>query len=623
MVVPGRVNLTIGVREYLRSLVHASVRQDPLLAAGHGAFITPRILGGLTALAVLPLYLAVRGVPGPLEAIAFAWLIAPIGAALVLARTGSEEAAYMLSAVALAGLAVAIAAMSGGAASPVAIWLVVVPLEAALCASRRVVVAAATIALVGYAALLCLGPDMLGVIAPSQGVTPLFHAVSAASAIAYATVLALGAGGMARAGNDLLASEEDRYSLLAANMTDVISRHRRNGAVTFISPAAGRIFGLDAHDLMGHGLFDRVHVADRPAFLATIADTANDGGERAVEFRARREVADRRPGEQSFLWVEMRCRAFDGAARAARNGERDVVAVMRDITERKAQEQAIEEARAEAEEANAAKSRFLATMSHELRTPLNAVIGFSEMLLREEEMRLDAARRLDYARLIHDSGNHLLSVVNLVLDMSKIESGNFVITPEPCSLTSVVRNCCELLTLRANEAGLDMVMRLPKDIPEIVADKRALKQVLLNLISNAIKFTDRGGRVTVSAKAEGAHVCVSVQDTGIGIATDDLARLGDPFFQARAAYNRPYDGTGLGLSIVKGLVHLHGGSVSVDSTVGVGTTVSVRIPLDCEQRRLPETRDAAAIPLVPRTPAVVALPVSDMGEMQGKKRAYS
>ncbi len=619
------MNLSVSVRDYLQSLVHASARHDPLLAARHSAFITPRILGGLTALAALPLYLGVRGVPGPLEIIAFAWLIAPIGAALVLSRTGREEPAYMLSSMALAGLAVAIAAMSGGAWSPVAIWLVVVPLEAALCASRRVVAAAATVALIGYAMLLCLGPDVLGLIPPPQSTSPLFSAVCAGSAIAYATMLALGAGNMARTGNDLLVSEEDRYRLLAAHMTDVITRHGRNGAVTFISPAAERVFGLDLRDLMGHGLFDRVHVADRPAFLSTIADTANDGQERAVEFRARRHVKGLfRGAEQHFLWVEMRCRALDNAARSASaGGGLEVVAVMRDITERKAQEQEVEAARAEAEQANAAKSRFLATMSHELRTPLNAVIGFSEMLLHEETMRLDEAKRRDYARLIHESGNHLLSVVNLVLDMSKIESGNFVIMPEPFALGGVVRDCCDLLTLKANDVGLDLVLRLPPDLPEIVADKRALKQVLLNLLSNAIKFTDRGGRVTVSAKSDATYVTVTVQDTGIGIAANDLSRLGDPFFQARDAYNRPYDGTGLGLSIVKGLVNLHGGTLSIESEVGVGTAVTIKLPIDCERGALLPPAESAAIPLIPRLPAASLLPVSGASENQGKKRAYS
>src|SRR5205823_8162904 len=141
-----------------------------------------------------------------------------------------------------------------------------------------------------------------------------------------------------------------------------------------------------------------------------------------------------------------------------------------------------------AERANAAKSRFLATMSHELRTPLNAVIGFSEMLCKESALMIDAARRHEYAELINESGRHLLSVVNGILDMSKIETGNFAITPEPFTPAPVIGTCCDLMALRAREAGIDLVCRLPDDLPDIVADKRSVKQILINLLSNSIKF---------------------------------------------------------------------------------------------------------------------------------------
>ncbi len=142
-------------------------------------------------------------------------------------------------------------------------------------------------------------------------------------------------------------------------------------------------------------------------------------------------------------------------------------------------------------------------MSHELRTPLNAIIGFSEMLTNETQMRLDVDRRREYAQLINESGHHLLSVVNGILDMSKLDTGDFEIRPEPFRLAGVIGGCCDLLALKAREAGLDLVVDVPPDLPEIVADKRALKQILINLLSNAIKFTDRGGHVKMSAALEG------------------------------------------------------------------------------------------------------------------------
>jgi cell cycle sensor histidine kinase DivJ len=298
----------------------------------------------------------------------------------------------------------------------------------------------------------------------------------------------------------------------------------------------------------------------------------------------------------------MRCRPLEGSgADAVADEDREVVAVLRDVSRRKAQEQALEAARAEAERVNAAKSRFLATMSHELRTPLNVIIGFSEMLVNEDQLMLDAKRRRDYAHLINESGTHLLSVVNGILDMSKIEADNFEITPEPFAPAKVVAQCCELLGLKAREAGIQIEMRIAADLPEITADKRALNQIFLNLLSNAIKFTDRGGKIVVSARREGSMLAFAVEDNGVGIDEEDLARVGDPFFQARASYDRRHDGTGLGLSIVKGLVKLHGGDFQVRSRVGEGTRVTVRLPIDCESLRKPEpaARPARVTPIEP------------------------
>ena len=174
-------------------------------------------------------------------------------------------------------------------------------------------------------------------------------------------------------------------------------------------------------------------------------------------------------------------------------------------------------------------------MSHELRTPLNAIIGFSEMLTNEE-LAAHRCRRgaSEYAQLINESGHHLLAVVNGILDMSKIETGNFEITPEPFAPAPVIANCCDLLALKAREAGIELARALPADLPEIVADKRALNQILINLLSNAIKFTDRGGKVDGRApRSTGARSCITVEDTGVGIGAEDLPRVGDPFFQAR------------------------------------------------------------------------------------------
>jgi cell cycle sensor histidine kinase DivJ len=470
-----------------------------------------------------------------------------------------------------------IALPTGGIESFASVWLVAVPIEASLSASRRVVAFAAGLALSCAVALIVMGA--LDVLPPllAGSARGVFTAFGIMSATVYAAALAFGAESLSRTGVALLNSEEDRYRLLARNMSDVISRHRHNGAVQFISPAAEDLLGTPVSRLLGHGLFDRVHVADRPAYLTALSDAARGGEARSVEFRLRRDTPRAR-GAADFIWIEMRCRPL-GQAATTTASDCEVVAVMRDVTDRKIQEQALDLARTAAEQADASKSRFLATMSHELRTPLNAIIGFSEMIAQEDVLMIDAARRKEYAQLINDSGQHLLSVVNGILDMSKMESGNFEISPEPFAPRTALLNCCNLLALKARENGIDLVTRASEDLPVITGDPRAFKQILLNLVSNAIKFTERGGTVTVSAGVEGPRLVVRVADNGVGISAEDLKRVGDPFFQAGKTYQRRHEGTGLGLSIVKSLVALHGGEMTVQSRIDEGTTVAVALPL--------------------------------------------
>ncbi|WP_201160027.1 sensor histidine kinase [Rhodoplanes elegans] len=581
----GDVSVIGSLGHYVDALVHPSVQADPLARARHRAFIAPRLIGSLTALVAFPAWLAWRGAPSALEVLVFCWLAAPILVSYYLSRTGRYENAHLLSALALTGVVTVVAAKTGGIGSFAAIWLVVVPLEAALSASRRVVALASTMAL-GAAGLL-VGLTASGHLPAQIGFghdAGALAALGIVSASLYATGLALGAESLARKSFWLLYAEEDRYRLLARNMTDVITRHGHNGAVLFVSPAAEPLFGARAAELRGHGLFDRVHIADRPAYLNALADAAAHGLSGSVEFRVRRDP-DVVGEPVRFIWIEMRCRPLDRAVAGPDGAAREVVAVMRDVTGRKEQERAVEESRAEAERANSAKSRFLATMSHELRTPLNAVIGFSDMLINEKSLKITPERRAEYARLINESGSHLLSVVNDILDMSKLETGEFEIRAEPFALAPVVRSCCDLLELKAREQDIRLETAVDPTLPELVADKRAIKQILINLLSNAVKFTDRGGCVTVAARREGARLAITVEDNGIGIREADLVRCGDPFFQSRDSYDRPHHGTGLGLSIVKGLVGLHGGEIGMTSRLGAGTCVTVRIPLDCDPAR--------------------------------------
>ncbi len=300
------------IRNYIETLVHPSAQQDALTAARHRAFIAPRLLGSIVALASFPVYLLIRGAPSAIELLIFAWLVAPILIAYFLSRTGRYESAHVLSSLALTGLVTAVAASTGGIASFAAIWLVVVPLEAALSASRRVVATASTFALCAAGLLVLLGTqDLLP--PPTPTAPAALAALGIVSAGLYATGLALGAEALARTSFWLLYAEEDRYRLLARNITDVITRHGRDGAVLFVSPAAESLFGARIAELHGHGLFDRVHVADRPAYLTALGDAAALG-----EAELGRIPRPARPAPMptaarrlEFVWIEMRCRPFE------------------------------------------------------------------------------------------------------------------------------------------------------------------------------------------------------------------------------------------------------------------------------------------------------------------------
>jgi two-component system cell cycle sensor histidine kinase PleC len=235
-----------------------------------------------------------------------------------------------------------------------------------------------------------------------------------------------------------------------------------------------------------------------------------------------------------------------------------------------------------AEGANKAKSEFLANMSHELRTPLNAINGFSEIMQGEMFGPLGDKRYKEYAHDILSSGQHLLALINDILDMSKIEAGKMNLRFEPLALEEVIEDAVRLVRNRAESSGLTINIDLPP-LPEIEADYRALKQVALNLLSNALKFTPHGGQVTVSAEMRGPgagdRVRISVRDTGIGISAEDLKRLAQPFEQIESQHSKTQQGTGLGLALTKSLVEMHEGVLEMESRPGEGTTVSFTLPL--------------------------------------------
>ncbi|MDE2184167.1 MAG: PAS domain S-box protein [Alphaproteobacteria bacterium] len=511
-------------------------------------------------------FVGIVGRPDVAEAIAIAGLVAP---ALLAALAFTSIRLALLEQAALASLAVLIgylAALTGGVLSPLVVWFALVPAEAALAGDRPAVMraaAAASLALFAVAAV-----EWAGALPASRLPMPAWqlYAVSIFIAIVQAALVAAAAQDRQRAADQAAAEGAAMYRFLADNAMDLITRHSSDGRIRFASPASRILLGKEPEDLLGIAPSALVHADDLKAMQAALMDASYFGRPAAAEVRLKR-------ADGSHVWAEIRCRPVPRAGETS-----DIVAVTRDISERKAHERELIEARDLAEQANRAKSRFLANMSHELRTPLNAIIGFSEVMAHEMFGPLGGPRYTEYSRLIHESGNHLLELINGVLDMSKIEAGKFELSEEVFDLLPVAEAAVRFVKLPAERAGVALKTQIATNVQKIFADKRAVKQILVNLLSNGVKFTPRGGEVCIRAGLDERGVEVAVLDSGVGISKKDLDRLGKPFEQVEGEHVRSKEGTGLGLALVKSLAAMHGGEAVLESTLGEGTAVRVLLP---------------------------------------------
>jgi len=377
-----------------------------------------------------------------------------------------------------------------------------------------------------------------------------------------------------------LRRQEEKYRLLAENVTDVVTHLDPVTRLRYVSPSVRSLLGYDPEELTGQRALDLVHPEDRADCVRAVQAALEQGRRPRTEFR----VQTKRDG---YLWVESVGKSVPRAS-----GRTDLIITTRDISTRKAREADLmqardaaeiarkeaERARQDAEKANRLKSAFLANMSHEIRTPLTSVIGFSEVLEEELEEELEE-NHLRFARLIRQSSTRLKEVLDSVLRLSKLEVGVVEFDPEEVDLAAEVEQTIDLLQPQADEKDLALQVDVPDTLP-IYLDPGATGRILDNLVSNAIKYTPDGGTVEVRLEADDDRVKLQVDDTGEGIDPDLLPDLFEPFVQAAEDEGRS-DGSGLGLAITKRLVEGMDGEIEVDSEPGGGTCFTVHLTRDC------------------------------------------
>jgi len=488
------------------------------------------------------------------------WPDARPGLALIVAATPSIAAILTLRpnrpnlglTLVWAIASVLAASLAGGASGPLAIWCVT-PLAASLVLEVRRIALGAALSLAALAATALIQaaglaePPLQGALAISMALVAL-----ATTTIGLAAAVALGQGERATTPAQ---TQADRLAALLAAQPHMIVVLNDEGA---IERSGGGMDGELQQRLNRRGLFGAAEPAARAAIEHALAQARRDG---------RGSVVFPLAGPEA-IWLGLDLAWMD---------DRRLVGAIRVATTDHDREAGLEAARIDAEALNVGKSRFLANMSHELRTPLNAIMGFADMM-RQRIFGPLPGKYVEYADLIHDAGAHLLDLINDVLDMSKIEASKYELALEEFDAREPVAAALRLLRVQADESGVQLRGLLPAEALEVNADRRAVKQIVINLVSNALKFTPRGGLVTVSLAAVGQAVELSVADTGIGIAEDDLARLGRPYEQAGDASHQA-QGTGLGLSLVRAFAELHGGEMAIESRLGEGTAVTVRLPV--------------------------------------------
>lgn len=360
---------------------------------------------------------------------------------------------------------------------------------------------------------------------------------------------------------------EDRFQVIFNAVDDGIFVSDAMGRIIDVNMPGCRMLGYSKDELIGLDI-GALSSGVYPYTLEVAIERSRDvmqGKSQTFEWQNKAKNGD-------LFWTEI------SVASTKIDGKSANIAIVRNITERKQLDEKLKIALQNASAANDAKSTFLATMSHELRTPLNAIIGFSDVMLSEIYGSVENAHYQEYVGNIHHSGLQLLSLIDDLLDLSRIDAGKAILSDDKVRMGVVIADARRLVELQAKQAGVKIEVTIPPDLPDLRGDERRIKQIVWNLLSNAIKFTQDGGTVTISCEQSPDGLLLKISDNGIGIAEKDLPKVLERFGQVDSKLARKYTGTGLGLPLVKELVELHGGSLAIASVLGVGTTVRIKFP---------------------------------------------
>lgn len=600
-------------RQVVSTWVHRDIR-DEAERTQHSALMIH--LMAIAALAVLILPLSLLFHLSPQQLIPSVLIVSAVALFLVgfLAQTGRWLQTALLS---LFGAAAGIAGMivlTGGMASPFLVWGLILPIEAAYLGRTRRALLLGVSALATCFCFVAVGQAIWPQPGAAMGGSQIYDSlVSVAGLMCYGAIMARGFLNPQRVFSHPERADESGVSSMLNRLPGLVTFHDNKSVVC-------AVHGSDAKQLMkyvgeftGSGFAEHIHVSDRIEFLQAIDQLRTGQETRSLIVRMRSRLGEAVEDQFRHWSIQL------VALRDRENRFTGFIAQSRDITAEIELRRSYVRKVGEAEAANEAKTRFLAAVSHELRTPLNAILGFSDILTSGICGKALDEKQSEYVGLIRQSGEHLLAVINSMLDLSKIDAGRYELNLEPFDIREAIHNCEAMLGQQARDNKIVLTTRVAKGHVQLTACRRAVQQVLINLMANAIKFTDENGVVTVDAIDQDGFTRITVSDTGIGMNNEDLEKIGSPFVQIQADHARQYEGTGLGLSLVKGLIDLHEGRFAVESSPGVGTTVTVDLPLS-GPREVGEGSQSHAEPQMEFPPRLASVTRSDTEDVHDQAK---